>query len=118
LGSSLSRTCPNSAAASRTRFVVRSFGSEIDGRNDDHLDYLVQQLGLAALEPREILLQDREHIVLVAAGLACGMWRDEHVLNGPQRRGRGHSTMTLSAAPLIPILSKADSLGIPKSPVT
>ncbi len=55
---------------------------------DDHLDHLIQQLGLAAPEPREILLHDREHIVLVAAGLACGMWRDEHVLHGPQWRGR------------------------------
>ena len=31
LGSSVSRTCPSSAAASRTRFVVRSFGTEIHG---------------------------------------------------------------------------------------
>jgi hypothetical protein len=53
------------------------------------LDHLVQQLSLAAPEPREIPLHDREHIVLVAAGLACGKRRDEHVLHSPQRRGRG-----------------------------
>jgi hypothetical protein len=58
-------------------------------RNEDGLNHLVQQLGLAAPEPREILPHDRKHIVLVAAGLARGIWRDEHVLHGPQRRGRG-----------------------------
>ena len=58
-------------------------------KNGSSLDHLVQQFGLAAPEPREILLHDREHIVLVAAGLACGVCRDEHVLHGPQRRGRG-----------------------------
>jgi hypothetical protein len=57
--------------------------------NDDHLDHLVQQLGLAAPEPREILLHDREHTVLVAAGLACSIGRDEHVLDRSQRRSRG-----------------------------
>jgi hypothetical protein len=31
LGSSVSRICPSSAAASRTRFVVRSIGNEIHG---------------------------------------------------------------------------------------
>jgi D-isomer specific 2-hydroxyacid dehydrogenase, NAD binding domain len=30
----------------------------------------------AARQPREILLHDREHIVLVAAGLACGVDAD------------------------------------------
>jgi hypothetical protein len=42
-------------------------------RNEDGLNQLVEQLGLAAPEPRQILLHDRKHIVLVAAGLARGM---------------------------------------------
>ena len=57
-------------------------------RNEDGLNHLVEQLGLAAPEPREILPHDRKHIVL-HAGLARGMWRYEHVLHDPQRRGRG-----------------------------
>ena len=32
----------------------------------------------------------------VAAGLACGMRRDEHVLHGPQRRGRSDDSEGLS----------------------
>jgi hypothetical protein len=72
-------------------FFASEFGNELTVALtiDDHLDHLVQQLGLAPPEPREILLHDREHIVLVLAGLACGMRRDEHVLHQPQRRGRG-----------------------------
>jgi hypothetical protein len=42
-------------------------------RNEDGLNHLVEQLGLAAPEPRQILPHDRKHIVLVAAGLARGM---------------------------------------------
>ena len=59
---------------------------------------MLQQLGVAAAQPREILLHDCEHIVLAAAGLACGMGRDEHVLHRPQRRGGGQRLLDRAAA--------------------
>ena len=80
-------------------------------RHDDHLDHLVKQLGLAAPEPREILLRDREYVVLVTAGLAGGMWRDEHVLHGPQRRGRGQRLLDRDVergAPDLPSRERVD----------
>ena len=73
-------------------------------RNDDHLNHLVQQLGLAAPEPREILLHDREHIVLVAADCSpavCGVMSTCFMAHSGEAAGGGSSTMTSSAAPLI-----------------
>src|SRR5690242_3429993 len=49
------------------------------------LDDLVEQLGLAAPQALEVLLHDGEHVVLVAARLARGVRRDQHVVHRPQR---------------------------------
>jgi hypothetical protein len=88
---------------SSTSFLPAAVENEIDGSlaMTINLDHLVQQLGLVAPEPREILLHNREHIVLVAAGLARGMWRDEHLLHAHrgEAAGSGSSTMTSTRHP-------------------
>src|SRR3984893_19344651 len=52
----------------------------------DKLDDLIAQHGFTAPQPLQVVEEEVEHIVLIAAGLAGGMRREEDVRQTPDRR--------------------------------
>jgi hypothetical protein len=53
------------------------------------LDDLVSQITVVAPEPVEIVHQDIDDIIFIAAGFACGMRRNKEIVRRPKRGGSG-----------------------------